>query len=70
MAVIMHYLFLCVFSWMLCEGLLIYFMLVIVFDTGKSYVKQYFALGWGNKRGLQRKISIDLSDCSQGYLLL
>jgi hypothetical protein len=43
----MHYFFLAVFCWMLCEGILIYLKLVVVFDSGKSYSRRFFALGWG-----------------------
>jgi hypothetical protein len=47
MAVMLHYFFLAVFCWMLCEGILLYLMLIIVFDTGKSYRRYFIALGWG-----------------------
>jgi G protein-coupled receptor 133 len=47
MTVTMHYFFLAVFCWMLCQGILIYLMLVVVFDSGKSYSRRFFALGWG-----------------------
>ena len=47
-AALLHYLFTAVFSWMLCEGILLYFLLVKVF--GSKYIKRkwpYFILGWG-----------------------
>jgi hypothetical protein len=47
MTVIMHYLFLAVFCWMLCEGILLYLMLIVVFKSNKSYSKHFFCLGWG-----------------------
>jgi hypothetical protein len=47
MTVIMHYLFMAVFGWMLCEGILLYLMLIVVFDTGKTYRYHFSALGWG-----------------------
>jgi hypothetical protein len=45
--VILHYLFLAVFCWMLCEGIFLYLMLVVVFDSGKTYWKRFSVLGWG-----------------------
>jgi hypothetical protein len=45
--VTLHYLFLAVFCWMLCEGHLLYMLLVVVFDTGKRYYKGQFVFGWG-----------------------
>jgi hypothetical protein len=47
MTVIMHYFFLAIFCWMLCEGILLYMMVVVVFDSGKTYSALFFALGWG-----------------------
>jgi hypothetical protein len=47
MTMIMHYLFLSVFCWMLCEGLLLYRLVIRVFHSGKKYSKTYFAIGWG-----------------------
>ncbi|XP_062510794.1 adhesion G-protein coupled receptor D1-like isoform X2 [Corticium candelabrum] len=47
MAIIMHYLFLAAFCWMLCEGILLYLMIVVIFDGGKTYYWHFLALGWG-----------------------
>ncbi|XP_062510477.1 latrophilin-like protein LAT-2 [Corticium candelabrum] len=47
MTIIMHYLFLAAFCWMLCEGILLYLMIVVIFDSGKTYYRQFLALGWG-----------------------
>ena len=44
---IMHYLFLAVFCWMLCEAIILYRFVVVVFDSGERHKKKYFALGWG-----------------------
>jgi hypothetical protein len=32
---------------MLCEGIFLYMMLVVVFDSGRTYWKQLLVLGWG-----------------------
>ncbi|XP_065915266.1 uncharacterized protein [Dysidea avara] len=47
-AVILHYTFLAVFCWMLCEGIVIYILLYFVFYKGffKTW-KFYMILGWG-----------------------
>lgn len=47
MALVLHYLLLCVFCWMLAEGIMLYLLLVRVF--GNAAKKWYFllALGWG-----------------------
>ena len=48
MAALLQYFFTAVFSWMLCEGLVLYFLLVKIFNTGLGERKLfYFALGWG-----------------------
>jgi hypothetical protein len=47
MTVLLHYFFLAVFCWMLCEAYLLYLLLVVVFDSGKTYANRYFAFGWG-----------------------
>ena len=47
-AALLHYLFTAVFSWMLCEGILLYFLIVKVLSfkfTKKKW--PYFILGWG-----------------------
>ncbi|XP_065911491.1 adhesion G-protein coupled receptor D1-like isoform X1 [Dysidea avara] len=46
--VLLHYFFLATFSWMLCEGIIIYVLLVKVFYKG--FFKRlpfYFLVGWG-----------------------
>ena len=45
--VLLHYFFLCVFCWMLAEGIMLYLLLVRVF--GKAAQKWYYLLilGWG-----------------------
>ena len=47
-AALLHYLFTAVFSWMLCEGILLYFLIVKVFSF--KFTKRrwpYFIFGWG-----------------------
>ncbi len=46
-AVALHYLFLCVFCWMLAEGIMLYILVVKVF--GKLATRWYYFLlvGWG-----------------------
>ena len=46
-AALLHYLFTAVFCWMLCEGIMLYLMLVVVFSelTKKWWI--FFLLGWG-----------------------
>ncbi|XP_065916129.1 adhesion G protein-coupled receptor E2-like isoform X3 [Dysidea avara] len=47
-AALLHYLFTAVFSWMLCEGILLYVFLVKVFNLGSFTKKKlYFIFGWG-----------------------
>ena len=47
-AVLLHYFFTCVFTWMLCEGIMLYFLLVKVFNTGLGQKKWFYLLiGWG-----------------------
>ena len=47
-ATILHYFFTSVFTWMLCEGLMLYFLLVKVFNNGIGQRKLfYLGLGWG-----------------------
>lgn len=48
MAVVMHYLFLSVFFWMLCNGILLYLMVVVIFTTRSNHYKQFLLMGWGN----------------------
>ncbi|XP_065909619.1 uncharacterized protein [Dysidea avara] len=47
-AALLHYFFTAVFTWMLCEGIMLYFLLVKVFNTGLGQKKWfYLAIGWG-----------------------
>ena len=47
-AILLHYFFLAAFSWMLCEGILLFIMLKFVFYRGFLKSKVFFLLlGWG-----------------------
>ncbi|XP_072014185.1 adhesion G protein-coupled receptor L2-like [Amphiura filiformis] len=46
-AITIHYLYLCVFCWMLVEGINLYIKVVLVFNTEKSKLLYYTLLGWG-----------------------
>ena len=51
-AALLHYSLLALFSWMLCEGVLHYILLVQVFGVGaESKVKYFYVFGWGNMFG-------------------
>ncbi|XP_065898979.1 adhesion G protein-coupled receptor L3-like [Dysidea avara] len=47
-AILLHYFFMAAFSWMLCEGILVFIMIKLVFYDG--FVKKkvfFFMVGWG-----------------------
>ena len=47
-AILLHYFFTAVFTWMMCEGIMIYLLLVKVFSsliTNKRWI--FLLLGWG-----------------------
>ncbi|XP_044174180.1 uncharacterized protein LOC114947269 isoform X5 [Acropora millepora] len=47
-AALLHYFLLAMFSWMLCEGVLLYILLVKVFGGGaEEKVKYFYIFGWG-----------------------
>ena len=48
MAALLHYFLLAMFAWMLCEGILLYLLLVRVFGgAAQESLKYFYALGWG-----------------------
>ncbi|XP_072026706.1 uncharacterized protein [Amphiura filiformis] len=47
MTVLLHFLYTAMFSWMLVEGIHLYRQIVTVFESGKSQIWIYFAVGWG-----------------------
>ena len=47
-AALLHYLFLCVFCWMLAEGILLYVLVVRAFSTQFKKWYYFLPLGWGN----------------------
>ena len=46
-AALLHYLFLAAFCWMLCEGVMLYLMLVVVFSKLSKKWWFFLILGWG-----------------------
>ena len=46
-AVMLQYFFTSAFCWMLCEGVILYLMLVVVFSNRFNNRLFFFALGWG-----------------------
>ncbi len=46
-AALLHYLFTTVFFWMLCEGIMLYLMLVVVFSQISKKWWIFFIIGWG-----------------------
>ena len=44
---LLHYFFLASFCWMLCEGVMLYLMLVVVFSKLSKKWWFYLLLGWG-----------------------
>ncbi len=43
---ILHYLFLSSFAWMLCEGIMLYLLLVVVFSRLSKNVWFFLAIGY------------------------
>ena len=46
-AALLQYLFLAAFCWMMCEGIMLYLMLVVVFSTLSKKWWFFLLLGWG-----------------------
>jgi len=46
-AALLQYLFLAAFCWMLCEGVMLYLMLVVVFSKLSKKWWFFLLLGWG-----------------------
>ena len=44
---LLHYLFLCVFCWMLAEGIMLYIMFIKVFGVVHVHIGYFLPLGWG-----------------------
>ena len=62
MGALLHYLFLAAFCWMLCEGVLIYLLLVKVFGANdRKWIYIFSALGWG------KLLSIRIHTCTYIY---
>ena len=46
-AALLHYFFLAAFCWMLCEGIMLYLMLVVVFSRLSRKWWFFLIIGWG-----------------------
>ncbi len=46
-AALLQYFFLSAFCWMLCEGIMLYLMLVMVFGTLSKKWWMFLLIGWG-----------------------
>ena len=65
MAILLHYFFLAAFSWMLCEGVMLFIWLNFVLYSGVFKTKKLFALiGWGEHSNI---ISIN---CCEYYAMI
>ena len=49
-AVLLQYFFISAFCWMLCEGVILYMMLVTVFGNKLNRRRFFFTLGWGEHK--------------------
>ena len=50
---LLHYFLLAAFCWMLCEGVMMYVLLVRVFGAHeKKWLVLYLSLGWGETRNI------------------
>ena len=52
---LLHYFFLCTFTWMFVEGVHIAFMLVQVFEQSRSRLPYYYLTGYGELYSLCRR---------------
>ena len=52
-AALLQYFFLSSFCWMLCEGIMLYLMLVVVFSTLSKRWYVFLAIGWGKKKSVK-----------------
>ena len=77
LAALLHYFLLALFCWMLCEGVLLYILLVKVFGGGaEDKVKYFYLFGWGKpvyrslfpfrKHGINLKINDQTCARKQG----
>ena len=60
-AAFLHYFLLSLFSWMLCEGVLLYILLVKVFGgSAEEKVKYFYIFGWGRFGSLSKLLHLTL----------
>ena len=46
-AVSLHFMLLCAFCWMLCEGILLYCITTVVAANHEDKIKHFYLIGWG-----------------------
>ncbi|XP_041357140.1 adhesion G protein-coupled receptor L4-like isoform X2 [Gigantopelta aegis] len=63
-AAVLHYFFLCMFTWMLIEGLHMVFMLTQVFDAAKSRLPYYYMVAYGGPAAV---VAVSAGAYHQGY---
>ena len=56
MAALLQYFFLAAFCWMLCEGIMLYLMLVVVFSTLSKNWWFFLIIGWG--KNVARRLNV------------
>ena len=54
-AALLHYLFLCVFCWMLAEGIMLYMLVVRVFGSSAENWYYLLLLGWGKTTAINQQ---------------
>ena len=64
-AVLLHYFFLAVFCWMLCEGVMLYLMMVVVFSRLSKRRWFFLLLGCG-----KLYINVGLYCMSEAYIFM
>ena len=71
MAVLLHYFFMALFSWMLCEGILLLVLLYFVFYKGFFKSWKFFAIiGWGKLLYLMQFLANNSSYFNNAYLCI
>ena len=70
-AALLHYFFTAVFTWMLCEGIMLYFLLVKVLNIGVGLRKRlYFVFAWGKTLKAARVISMYMLSIGAPFLIV
>ncbi|XP_071957044.1 uncharacterized protein [Antedon mediterranea] len=63
-AIILHYLYLCVFTWMTIEGVNLYLKIVRVFNSDILSMRAYMIIGWGLPVVI---VGVSVAVCIDGY---